>query len=117
MHHVCSGQELNSLDGGGTTGETFKDTTDPGLSCAAGWAGLGWAGLGWAGLAGPGLGLAWAGAGLGWAGLGLGLGWAGLVRNPETEIGCLHRKNKLPDGPQQQAIYIFFLCWGLGFRV
>ena len=110
-----------------------------------GWAGLGWAGLGWAGSAWAGLGwaglgsagLGWAGpgwAGLGWAGLGwagLGLGWLGgwaiLKRKlvySKIEIGffengkvCLHRKNKLPDDQQQQAISIYFFLEGLGFRV
>ena len=85
-----------------------------------GWAGLGWAGLGWGG----GLwALGWAGCGL-WAGLAvgwLGWAWAGWVGNPETEIGlfelengkvCLHRKNELPDGQQQQAISIYFFLEG-----
>ena len=68
-----------------------------------------------------------------WAGL-LGC-WAaelGCVSNPETEIGLfenetevglfengklrLHRKKKLPDGQQQQAISIYFFLEGLGFR-
>ena len=76
-----------------------------------------------------------------WAGL---LGWwaagLGCVSNPETELGlfenktevglfengklCLHRKKKLPDFQQQQAISIYFFLeglgfgvWGLGFRV
>ena len=42
----------------------------------------------------------------------------------ETEIGlfengkvCLHSKNELPDGQQQQAISIYFFLEGLGFRV
>ena len=93
-----------------------------------GWAGLGWAGLGWGGLAGLGwAGLGW--AGLGWAGLGLGWlgGWAILKRKlvySKIEIGlfengkvCLHRKNKLPNDQQQQAISIYFFLEGLGFRV
>ena len=95
------------------------------VGCGLGWAGLGWAGLGWLGLGWAGLG--W--AGLGWAGLGLGWlgGWAILKRKlvySEIEIGlfengkvCLHRKNKLPDDQQQQAISIYFFLEGLGFRV
>ena len=69
-----------------------------------------------------------------WAGL-LGCWAAGLgcASNPETEIGLfenetevglfangklrLHRKKKLPDGQQQQAISIYFFLEGLGFRV
>ena len=55
------------------------------------------------------------------------------MSNPETEIGLfenetevgffengklrLHRKKKLPDGQQQQAISIYFFLEGLGFRV
>ena len=73
-----------------------------------GWAGLGWAGLGTCGRAG-------------WAGL----GWVGNLETEigvfeiETEIGlfengkvCLHRKNELPDGQQQQAISIYFFLEG-----
>ena len=101
------------------------------LGCwAAGVGGLGWDGLGWAGWAGVG----WA-AGLGcWAAGLLGCWAAGLgcVSNPETEIGLfenetevglfangklrLHRKKKLPDGQQQQAISIYFFLEGLGFK-
>ena len=57
------------------------------------------------------------GAGLGWLG-----GWAILKRTlvySKTEIGlfengkvCLHRKNKLPDDQQQQAISIYFFLEG-----
>ena len=85
-----------------------------GLGGWAGWAPkLGWAGLGW--------------AGLGWAGLGWLGGWAILKRKlvfSKIEIGlfengkvCLHRKNKLPDDQQQQAISIYFFLEGLGFKV
>ena len=85
-----------------------------------GWAwgfgdGLGWAGLGWELVAGLAVGwLAWAG-----------LGWVGNLETEigvfeiETEIGlfengmvCLHRKNELPDGQQQQAITIYFFLEG-----
>ena len=81
-----------------------------------GWAGLGWAGVGW----------------VGWCGLGCWAAGLGCVSNPETEIGLfenetevglfangklrLHRKKKLPDGQQQQAISIYFFLEGLGFR-
>ena len=72
---------------------------------------------------------------LGWAAGLLGCWAAGLgcVSNPETEIGLfenetevglfengklrLHRKKRLPDGQQQQAISIYFFLEGLGFRV
>ena len=59
------------------------------------------------------------------AGLGLG-GWGTLKRffENETEISlfengkvCLHRKNEVPDGQQQQAISIYVFLEGLGFRV
>ena len=99
-----------------------------------GWGWLGWGWLGWtppkagagaAGLAGWVAGLGWAGPG-GWAG---GLGWATLKRkliclkmkrklvSSKNGKVCLHRKNELPHGQQQQAISIYFFLEGLGFRV
>ena len=96
-----------------------------GLVGREGW--LGWGAGGWAG-AGPWAGLAswlWAGwAAGGRAGLGRAGGWRGGLSwanrgwvdllNPETEIGllenmerlCPDRKNRFPDGQQQQAISI-----------
>ena len=57
------------------------------------------------------------------AGCAVGLGWA-RSSGFETEIGLLENgevvsrpEKRFPDGQQQQAISIYFLLEGLGFRV